>query len=281
MSCPPDSPEQVPAVPHAFDAATLLVAKENDIFGGSTSPLYGNMVGPFGGITAATLLNAAWIHPSRLGEPVSLTVNFAGPIADGPFTVIARPARTNRSTQHWLMELSQGDEIACTASAVFAIRRGAWSSTEADFPEVAAAGALQRAADGKRTAWFRNYDMRFVQGGFPDPASPQIDPGSISCLWIRDEPPRPLDFLSLAALCDSFFPRVFLRRQKVTPAGTVSLTTYFHADSSALALQADRPVLARAKAMHFGGGYFDQSAEIWGDAGALLASSHQIVYYKD
>jgi hypothetical protein len=123
--------------------------------------------------------------------------------------------------------------------------------------------------------------MRFVQGGFPDPASPLANPGSISCLWIRDEPPRPLDFLSLAALCDSFFPRVFLRRQKLTPAGTVSLTTYFHADSRALAQQADRPVLARAKAMHFGGGYFDQSAEIWGDAGALLASSHQIVYYKD
>ena len=65
------------------------------------------MVGPFGGITAAQMLQAVLQHPQRLGDPVSLTVNFAAALADGPFTVQARPARTNRSTQHWVIEMLQ------------------------------------------------------------------------------------------------------------------------------------------------------------------------------
>ena len=67
------------------------------------------MVGPFGGATAAVLLNAVLKHDKRLGDPVSITVNFAGPIEDGPFTIAAKPTRTNRSTQHWSMTLFQHD----------------------------------------------------------------------------------------------------------------------------------------------------------------------------
>ena len=65
------------------------------------------MVGPFGGITAATLLQAVMQHPDRLGEPLSLTVNYAGALARGPFTVQATPVRTNRSTQHWTLSILQ------------------------------------------------------------------------------------------------------------------------------------------------------------------------------
>lgn len=33
--------------------------------------------------------------------------------------------------------------------------------------------------------------------------------------------------------------------------------------------------------MNYRNGFFDQSAEIWSDDGQLLASSHQIVYFRD
>ena len=104
---------------------------------------------------------------------------------------------------------------------------------------------------------------------------------SNSRLWVRDEPPRPLDFVSLAAICDSFFPRIFIRRRKLTPIGTVSLTSFFHADAAMLAEQADRHVLGSARALNFRNGYFDQSGEIWSDGGQLLASTHQIVYFRE
>jgi acyl-CoA thioesterase len=266
---------------HAFDLATALEPLPDGTFLGHTSPAYANMVGPFGGTTAACMLNAAWLHPARLGEPVALTVNFAAALSDGEFSVRARPARTNRSTQHWLIELSQAGEVAITASAVFAVRRETWSAPEAAPPEVPAAETIARAPLIGRPAWVRQYDMRFAIGGMPEAFDSQLQPDSVTRVWVRDEPPRPLDFISLAALCDSFFPRVFLRRRQFAPIGTVSLTTYFHADAALLRAQGEQPVLGTARALNFRNGYFDQSAEVWGADRQLLASSHQVVYYRD
>ncbi|MDZ4175802.1 MAG: thioesterase family protein, partial [Hydrogenophaga sp.] len=118
--------------PHVFDQAIALTATADGEYTGATSPAYANMVGPFGGITAATVLNAVMLHPALLGEPLSLTVNFCAAMADGPFTVSAQPVRTNRSTQHWVMAVTQitasGDtETVVTASAVTAARRETWS----------------------------------------------------------------------------------------------------------------------------------------------------------
>ena len=65
----------------------------------------------------------------------------------------------------------------------------------------------------------------------------------------------------------------FLRQQRLCPAGTVSLTTHFHADSDALQRQGSRPVLGVARGVRFSRGYFEQAAELWGDDGELLAGS--------
>jgi len=59
------------------------------------------------------------------------------------------------------------------------------------------------------------------------------------------------------------------------------MTTYFHADQALLNAQADRYVLGSARGLNFRNGYFDQSAEIWSDAGQLMASSHQVVYFRE
>ena len=269
---------------HPFDLATALVAQPDGSFRGNTSPAYANMVGPFGGVTAACLLQAAWLHPARIGEPVALTVNFAAAVADGEFTLTARAVRTNRSTQHWAIELAQAGEVAATATAVFALRRETWSAPEAVAPEMPAPATLPRAPhapDQGRPPWTRHYDMRFAEGGMPDAFDGQPQPGSVTRHWVRDEPPRPLDFIALASLCDTFFPRVFLRRRKWAPIGTVSLTTYFHADAAALLAQGAHPVLGTARALNFHNGYFDQTAEVWSAERRRLASSHQVVYYRD
>jgi acyl-coenzyme A thioesterase PaaI-like protein len=267
---------------HPFDHATLLELLPDGRLRGHTSPAYANMVGPFGGTTAACLLQAVMQHRARLGEPVALTVNFAAGLADGEFLVEARALRTNRSTQHWAIELTQGGEVAASATAVFALRRETWSMPEAAPPaDLPAPDTLTRAPLIGRPAWTQRYDMRFVRGAMPEvfDAQPQAD--SVTQVWVRDEPPRALDFVALAALCDSFFPRIFVRRRQVAPIGTVSLTTYFHADAAMLRAQGERPVLGTARALNFRNGYFDQSAEVWSDARELLASSHQIVYYRE
>src|SRR6478752_765340 len=137
---------------HPFDQALRLKAAGNDSPGtwqGHTSPDYWNMVGPFGGTTAATALRAILLHPALLGEPVALTVNYAAAVAEGLFTVTAKPVRTNRSTQHWAVELSQaganGDTgVVMTATAVTAARRDTWSQNDTPMPTVPLPDAATR-----------------------------------------------------------------------------------------------------------------------------------------
>lgn len=267
---------------HPFDEAVALVAAETDGFWGATSPAYANMVGPFGGVTASLLLNAALSHRDCQGLPIALTVNFAAPVEDGAISVATRLVKANRSTQHWLIEAQQAGSAVALATAVFAERRATWSAPEAVAPQdLPAPQELPRLRMAGLPAWTQRYDMRIIAGGLPEGLDGQQQADSHSSFWVRDDPPRSMDFLSLAAVSDSFFPRIFLRRRRMMPVGTVSLTTYFHADLAMLTAQGDDYVLGVAHAQVFRQGFFDQSAQIWSRAGELLASSHQIVYYKD
>ncbi|QEI05616.1 thioesterase family protein [Pigmentiphaga aceris] len=269
---------------HPFDRAIRLTPLPDGNWRGHTSADYRNMVGPYGGITAATVLNAILQHPARLGDPVALTVNYAGPVQDGEFTIEVEILRTNRATQHWTLRLVQGPDRtpALSATAVTALRRPAWSGPELGMPVVPPADSFPREQiDLAGVPWTARYDMRFVRGALSlDPESAASD-NSCTEVWMRDEPPRPIDLASLCSMCDGFFPRIFLRRPGFVPAGTVSMTVYFHADAQTLATQHEAPVLGVARAQVFAQGFFDQTAQVWGQGGTLLASSHQIVYYKE
>ena len=270
---------------HPFDAALLLGQTAPGHYEGHTHAAYWNMVGPFGGISAAQALKAVLDHPERLGEPVSFTANFAAALAEGAFRIEARPMRTNRSTQHWLVLVSQTDPdgldtVVLTATAVTAVRRSTWSAVDAVMPEVPAPVDIARAQGARPVAWLQRYDLRPCAGEIPQHWDGS-EADSLTQLWMRDDPPRPLDFCSLLALADVFFPRVWRRRARLTPVGTVSMTVYFHAGAEELAATGSGYLLGQARAQSFFNGYFDQSAELWNDAGQLLATSHQIVYLKE
>ena len=266
---------------HAFDAAVALQPQADGTFLGHTSPAYGNMVGPFGGVTAAQALSAVVQHPQRLGEPISLTVNFAAALADGPFTVVARPARTNRSTQHWVIEIQQQGQTVLTGTAFFGVRRDTWSADEHAMPEVPLPCDVPQAPGMARVEWVRRYEMRFIEGVIPTEWDGKDHGISRTRLWLRDAPPRPLDFASLTALADVFFPRVWRRRPMLVPIGTVSMTVYFHADQAQLAATGAGYLLGQTQAQAFRNGFFDQTAQLWNEAGELLVTTHQIVYYKE
>ena len=270
---------------HPFDHAIALTAAGQHRYSGATSPAYANMVGPFGGVTAATALNAVLQHPERLGDPVALTVNFCAALADGPFTVTARPARTNRSTQHWVMEMQQADAsgdlaTVLTATAVTAARRETWGEDDVEPPVVPSPEAVGKPNMAALVEWVRRYDMRIVEGRIPTEWDGREQP-SQTVLWMRDEPARALDFASLTAMADVFFPRVWLRRATRVPAGTVSMTVYFHAGARELADTGAGWLLGQAKGQGFRSGFFDQTAQLWNQAGVLLATTHQVVYYKE
>jgi len=124
--------------------------------------------------------------------------------------------------------------------------------------------------------WPAMYDMRYVRGRV---LAENTD--SVTYSWISDRQPRTLDYLSLAAICDAFFPRIFLRRLTLVPIGTVSLNVYFHADAATLTRHGSDPLFAVARANVFSQGYFDQEGQLWSRDKQLLATTHQIVWYKE
>ena len=272
---------------HPLDRAVALVA--TDVPGqyqGQASQDYWNMVGPYGGVTAAALVQAMQRHPQCLGDPVPLTVNYAAAVGAGAFVIDANPVRTNRSTQHWMLTVKQADEqgqlqVVTTATAVTALRRQTWSTSDAPMPRVPPSAEAMRVPPlVDAVEWLNRYEMRFVDGILPM-TEDGAEHDSRSLLWVRDNPPRPLDFVALAAVSDVFFPRIWLRRAKHVPAGTVSITVYFHAGREELAAAGDGLLLAQARGQEFRNGFFDQSAQLWSESGVMLATSHQIVYYKE
>lgn len=280
-----------PADAHPFDQAIALAPIEAGRYEGQASDAYWNAVGPFGGITAATALHAVLQHPDRLGQPVALTVNYAAAVQRGPFVVTARALRTNRASQHWSVEMMQHDAsgaavVVTTASAVTALRRATWGANDTPMPQVPPSAAVEPPSWAARIAWVRRYQLQQLDGPMPrewdglaSDAPPEL--ASLSRVWMRDAPPRPLDWCALAAMCDVFYPRVFLRRRRRVPAGTVSMTIHFHADETALRATGDGHLLGQARAHGFVGGFHDQIAQVWNAAGTLLATSSQLVYYKE
>jgi acyl-CoA thioesterase len=267
-------------MPHVFDDAIALTTQADGAWLGHTSAPYANMVGPFGGITTAQALNAVLQHPDRLGDPVSLTVNFCAAVAEGPFVAIARAARTNRSTQHWVIELLQDGQAVLTATAVTAVRRDTWSLDEERLPECPPPAQVPVSPRTAPMEFVKRYEQRFITGGMPAVWDGSGD-HSLTQMWVRDNPPRPLDFASLACISDIFFPRIFSRRAKLVPVGTVSMTIYFHASAAQIEATGTSYLFAQARAQAFRNGFFDQSSQLWNAAGVLLVTTHQIVYYKE
>jgi acyl-coenzyme A thioesterase PaaI-like protein len=267
---------------HPLDRATALTRLGPERLESRTSEDYANMGGPFGGFTAAVLLRAVMEDARRQGPPVALTVNYCAAIADGTFEISCRERRTGKSTQHWSLELTQGDRVAATASVVCGARRPVWSHHPATPPNIASPDQVPVFDTSARVGWLRRYEMRFAKGVVDfQPRDPTDLRDPTSLLWLRDYPPRTLDFVALAALSDAFIIRAFVVRSVFVPVGTITLTTYFHADEAALTAQDSEPLLGIATAHTFAEGFADQTAQLWGKGDRLLATSSQIVWYKE
>lgn len=271
---------------HPFDEAIALSRDADGGFLGRTTPAYWNMVGPFGGITAATLLNAVLQHPERLGDPTAMTINFAGPVPEGEFHIQARPVRTNRSTQHWVIEQlvreNGATAVATTATVVTAVRRETWAGSDCPAPLRGGPQPGQEPVIVKSfTPWLQQYALVPLEGSLPVEWDDRVAGRSLSRFWVRKATPRALDFCGLVAACDVFFPRVWLKRARRVPAGTVSMTVYFHASTDQLAACGHDFLLAQATGQEFRNAFSDQSGQLWSQDGLMLATTHQVAYYKE
>ena len=264
-------------------ALVLRPGAQAGLFEGQTHAGWANMVGPYGGITAALMVQAV-MQSQCLGEPVSLTVNYAAALKDGPYRISARAARTNRATQHWILELTQtlegAEAVMATATVVTALRREVWHRQDLTLPSVPAPETIAPVRLFHEVEWVNRYEFRLLEGGVPQTWD-DTERDSQTRMWLRDAQGRALDLTAIASMSDAFYPRIWLRRAKRVPTGTVSLSLFFHASEQELAALDDPQVYGQARAQDFRHGFFDQTAHFWSRSGLLLVSAHQIVYYKE
>jgi acyl-CoA thioesterase len=270
---------------HVFDQAlTLTPSTEVGEWISEVHPAYANMIGPFGGITLAQALHAIMIDSRRQGDPTSITLNFVAPISTSPFKITSVLKKTNRSTQHWTVDFVQNEETVVSALIMCAVRKGNFDHLEATMPDVPAPESVSR-SQIRYPEWTSRYDMRYITGEpsvtkLESGPSPPLSANSKTVVWVKDALDRPIDFQSISAMMDAFYPRIYILRPLFIPAGTVSITVYFHVCSEELSALGSDFLLGEARASIFHRSYADQSATMWTRGGRLLATSTQCVYFK-
>lgn len=264
---------------HPFDRSTQVIVADGR-WRGITSDDYFGFFGPFGGVTAATMLRAILLQPERIGDPLSVTVNFCAPVGGGGFDLDLRLIKATRSTQHWMVELMQNGDVAAFMTAMFAARRPSWSHHTATMPKAPPVDRVEPLSGKIVAPWTQQYRFAFVEGHPRFDARLDAPASTFSKMWLSDATPRPIDFLSLLSMSDSFFARIFHALGTLVPIGTVSMTTTFHADAADLAAENATAVLGVADARIFHKSFGDQTGELWSPGGRLLATTSQVVYFQ-
>lgn len=266
---------------HPFDVATALTDLGGGKFAGETSPEYANVVGTFGGVTAATMMRAVLESKDRRGDPVVQTVNFCGSLDAGGFEISATMERAGKYTQHWSLKLVQNAEVKTTASIVCGVRSEVFSRQIEMKPSAPDPETCEPLKTKGLINWLERYSFRFVEGEPRLSGIPLSEQGnSRSLLWIADLPERPVNTLSLAAISDCFFPRLLHLRGKMVPFGTVSMTTYFHSTTEEISAVGAAAVLGATDSKCVHRNFHDQQMQLWASDGTLLASGSQLVWYK-
>ena len=266
---------------HVFDTAIALTETATGEWSGRSSPDYANMVGAYGGIVAATLLNSVLSDSRVAGTPVSQTVNFCTGLGTGEFRITTKLHRAGKYIQHWTTELTQGDSTIATSSVAMGNRSETFSHQPAPMPNVSPARSIKPMGNVIPLEWTNRYDYRFVNGGPEGLGTPRETLGdSQTRVWLADNPRRPLDYLSLAALADCFFLRLIQIRGTLEPMGTVTLTTHFLATPDDLAAQGENHLLGVVDANRMHSQFHDQTMQLFSTDGKILASGTQLVWYR-
>ena len=261
---------------HDFDESLPLTPAGPRLWDSRIDKRYWNMIGPWGGWTAALLLKAVLAESDHGGTPVGLTVNLMGGLDESPLQLSTRPARQGKSVEFWTSELTQNGAPVAMAMVTLGQRRETFSTQEATFPEGVKAPEDIAGVPSRPGFFTAMFEQRPVHGSAPL----QENPDSLTRNWMRDHQARPLDYVLLAGLADVFAPRIFYRSAERRPASTVSMSVYFHATPAELEAVGGDFILGEVKARRFESGFFDQVGALWSRDGVLLATTDQLCWFK-
>jgi len=239
-------------------------------------PKFESISAMFGGWTTAVLLRAVMESTDGDGRPSAITVNFIGPVTpSSEVAITTRRLGGSRSVSHWLAELtpSGGDGPAAVASVVSSTRRASDGHVQAVMPSAPDPETLEEnhapGTEGERTL------IRPVVGY---PAFGRMDTNSLH--YVRDLTGRRLDRIQLAFLADQFAPRSYYWRSEPHLSATLTMTVYFHGTDEEIDAVGHDYILCEAVGSRGADSTSGQHARLWSRAGALLATTEQLAWYR-
>ena len=263
----------------AFDEAMALRPLEDGRWQGYADRRHESISGMFGGWTAALSLQAVLRTAGAAGSnatPATLAVQFVDRITPGEEVVVA-VARMGggRSLEHWRAEVLpvEGGRVLALAVVAMANRRESDRHVEFSMPEAPDPKSLPDfhapGAQGQQT------EIRPIWGHPPFGRA-----STSSGAWVRLAEPRPLDHTLLAYLADQYAPRSFFWAGGPRPSATIAMSVYFHATAEDLIAAAADPILSEAIGTRGEQSTSGAQLRMWSRAGALLATSEQLCWFR-
>ena len=267
---------------HAFDASLALRAVDGDTpdraatFSCRSDARYYNAIGPFGGWIAALLLKSVLSVPQARGVPLALDALFMGAIDDGDLEARVYLLRQNRSVGFWRSEIWQAARVCAHAHVTLSTERESMTLQDARFPDVPSPDDVSVYANPRTPVpWLDRYVFKPISGLIFSRAD-SMD----SRVWIRDADQRPLDPISLTAICDTPFPPTWIRLSGQTPVSTVTYSIFYRGDTADFAAAGADFCLIDSRAGLARNGYVDQFSMVWSRSGRLLAQTQQMLWFS-
>ena len=255
-----------------LDEDTELRPLADGDYGGRILENWWTPRGPLGGYVMAILMRSVLLTVGDVErQPRSLTVHFLRPPQAGSVVLRPRVEREGRSLTTATVRLEQEGELL--ALGVAALSR-AWPSpllSEAPMPDVEPPGQRESAAPppGMPAVTFRNQlTMQRRFGDLPFSRAARAETGG----WLGLLEDRPVDALTVLILADAWYPAPWPRLEALAPAPTIEMTVHFRAP---LPLP-ESLLLGRFNTRLVRDGFFDESGELWGPDGMLVAQSRQL-----
>ena len=259
-----------------LEHALKLSRSADHVWAARADPNYESANGMFGGWTTAVALRAVCEEAEGDATPAAITVNFVNKVEpDSEILIRTRRAGGGRSVSYWQAELVTPDETTLAiASAVLTARRDTDGHVDVKMPDAPDPASLEvtypaPGPHGERTV------VRPIVG-----APPHDGRSTYSTSWVRETSGRAVDHLQLAFLSDHREPRSFFWSDGPRPSSTLTLSVYFHATREELAAVGDDEILSEAFATRGAQSTSEEHLRLWSRAGALLATSVQMDWYR-
>ncbi|MDD3837400.1 MAG: thioesterase family protein [Phenylobacterium sp.] len=243
-------------------------------------PEWRNPNGPlWGGYSIGLCLAVVAAEPAARGEPLAITLTYVAGLSAGTVEARTRRLRQGGSVGIWEVELRSAgsSEVSVHAMVTMARRPATPAFAFARMPDAPDPESLPLQSRPGATQHFgsRAFERRTSE---TFPIEPGTSSGSIA--WVRPKL-GPWNKALLGMLTDSSTPRAFYALGHSVMTTTVTLTIYLHATTEEVAAAGEDYLLVEYEGRVGAGGATDERSTYWRRDGKLLATSEQLLWYRE